>query len=106
MPSDSFSSDDSDGGAPLHPALVTPSAPPLPHHEGTKSESPSDEEKALVRASANFGSLKDPFAETPDVPQSIPASAYSQRSAFPQPTPSRAGFNRFGNVQPATSQSL
>ncbi|RYC64431.1 hypothetical protein CHU98_g1788 [Xylaria longipes] len=100
MPADSFSSDDSDGGAPLHPALVTPVAPPQLHHEGTKSESPSDEEKALVRASANFGSLKDPFAETPDVPQSIPASAYSQRSAFPQPTPSRAGFNRFGNIQP------
>ncbi|KAI0865384.1 hypothetical protein F4860DRAFT_509924 [Xylaria cubensis] len=100
MPADSFSSDESDGGAPLHPSLVTPSAPPLPHHEGTKSESPSDEEKALVRASANFGSLKDPFAETPDVPQSIPASTYSQRSSFPQPTPSRAGFNRFGNVQP------
>ncbi|KAI0555893.1 hypothetical protein F4679DRAFT_590865 [Xylaria curta] len=102
MPSDSFSSDDSDGGAPLHPSLVTPSAPPLPHHEGTQSESPSDEEKALVRASANFGSLKDPFAETPDVPQSIPANGYSQRTAFPQPTPSRAGFNRFGNVQPAS----
>ncbi|KAI0455077.1 hypothetical protein F5B21DRAFT_524036 [Xylaria acuta] len=102
MSADSFSSDDSDGGAPLHPALVTPVAPPQPHHEGTKSESPSDEEKALVRASAGFGSLKDPFAETPDVPQSIPASAYSQRSAFPQPTPSRAGFNRFGNVQPTS----
>ncbi|KAI0467878.1 hypothetical protein F4859DRAFT_525031 [Xylaria cf. heliscus] len=101
MSADSFSSDDSDGGARLHPSLVTPIAPPQPHHEGTKSDSPSDEEKALVRASANFGSLKDPFAETPDVPQSIPASAYSQRSAFPQPTPSRAGFNRFGNVQPA-----
>ncbi|KAH8158376.1 hypothetical protein CIB48_g9872 [Xylaria polymorpha] len=97
MPADSFSSDDSDGGVPLHPSLVTPIAPPPPHHEGTKSESPSDEEKALVRASANFGSLKDPFAETPDVPQSIPASSYSQRSAFPQPTPSRAGFTRFGN---------
>ncbi|KAI1750168.1 hypothetical protein F4782DRAFT_548832 [Xylaria castorea] len=102
MPADSFSSDDSDGGAPLHPSLVTPIGPSQPHHEGTKSESPSDEEKALVRASANFGSLKDPFAETPDVPQSIPASAYSQRSAFPQPTPSRAGFSRFGNVQSAS----
>ncbi|TGJ80449.1 hypothetical protein E0Z10_g8319 [Xylaria hypoxylon] len=102
MPADSYSSDDSDGGVRLHPSLVTPVAPPQPHHEGTKSDSPSDEEKALVRASANFGSLKDPFAETPGVPQSIPPNAYSRRSAFPQPTPSRAntGFNRFGNTQP------
>ncbi|KAJ8105659.1 hypothetical protein ONZ43_g7340 [Nemania bipapillata] len=101
MPADSYSSDDeTDGGAPLHPSLVTPDQT---HHEGSKSESPSDEEKALVRASANFGSLKDPFAETPDVPQSIPANSYTHRSSFTQPTPSRGnnGFNRFGNVQSA-----
>ncbi|KAI0205698.1 hypothetical protein F4808DRAFT_472332 [Astrocystis sublimbata] len=91
------SSDDSSRGAPLHPALTTPAG--QTQHEGTSSDSPSDEEKALVRASANFGSLKDPFAETPDVPQSIPTSNYSSR-AFAQPTPSRAGFNRFGSGQP------
>ncbi|KAJ2980955.1 hypothetical protein NUW58_g6807 [Xylaria curta] len=96
--------DDSDGGAPLHPSLVTPVAPPQLHHEGTKSDSPSDEEKALVRASANFGSLKDPFAETPEVPQSIPANPYAHRSAYPQPTPSRANnrFDHFRNIQPAS----
>ncbi|KAI1159534.1 hypothetical protein F5B18DRAFT_677162 [Nemania serpens] len=103
MPADSYSSDESDRGAPLHPSLVTPVAPAQPCYKGTKSDSPSDEEKALVRASANFGSLKDPFAETPDVPQSIPPNAYSHRLAFPQPTPSRPNnmFNRFGNSQSA-----
>lgn len=103
MPTDSCSSDESDGGAPLHPSLVTPVAHGQPHYEGTKSDSPSDEEKALVRASAHFGSLKDPFAETPDVPQSIPPNAYTHRLAFPQPTPSRANnvFNRSGNSQSA-----
>ncbi|KAI0415104.1 hypothetical protein F5X98DRAFT_377055 [Xylaria grammica] len=102
MPADPYGSDDSDGGAPLYPSMVTPVPPPQSHREGVKSESPSDEEKALVRASENFGSLKDPFAETPGIPQSIPPNAYSHRSAFPQPTPSRAnsGFNRFGNSQP------
>ncbi|GAP85549.2 hypothetical protein SAMD00023353_1301950 [Rosellinia necatrix] len=100
MPSNSYSSDDSGGGggAPLHPALATPLAPSQPHKEGSKSESPSDEEKALVRASAKFGSLKDPFAETPEVPRSIPAGTY--QPAFPQPTPSRANnnHNHFGNT--------
>ncbi|KAK5632593.1 hypothetical protein RRF57_008307 [Xylaria bambusicola] len=103
MPADSYSSDDSDGGAPLYPSMTTPIAPPLRRHEETKLDSPSDEEKALVRASENFGSLKDPFAETPGVPQSIHPSTYSHRGAFPQPTPSRAnnGFSRFGSAQSA-----
>ncbi|KAI0541413.1 hypothetical protein GGR58DRAFT_519510 [Xylaria digitata] len=102
MPADYPSSDDEGGGAPLHPSLTTPIAAPQPRHEGAKPESPSNEEKALVRASENFGSLKDPFAETPGVPQSIPPNAYSHRSAFPQPTPSRATnrFNHFGSTQP------
>ncbi|KAI0508270.1 hypothetical protein F5B22DRAFT_638814 [Xylaria bambusicola] len=103
MPADTDSSDDSDGGAPLYPSMTTPIAPPLRRHEEAKLESPSDEEKALVRASENFGSLKDPFAETPGVPQSIHPNAYSHHVAFPQPTPSRAnnGFSRFGNAQSA-----
>ncbi|KAI0407808.1 hypothetical protein F4802DRAFT_619952 [Xylaria palmicola] len=101
MPADLCSSDDSDGGAPLYPSMVTPVAP-QPHRVAAVSDCPSDEEKALVRASANFGSLKDPFAETPEVPQSIPANVYSRRAMFPQPTPSRAnnGFSRFGSAQP------
>ncbi|KAI3338500.1 hypothetical protein F4824DRAFT_509339 [Ustulina deusta] len=100
MPPGTYSSDDSDGGAPLHSSMVTPIAPPPARPEGAMSDSPSDEEMALVRASANFGSLKDPFAETPGVPQSVHPSAYGQRAAFPQPTPSRAnnGFNRFANA--------
>ncbi|KAI1117612.1 hypothetical protein F5Y14DRAFT_465519 [Nemania sp. NC0429] len=118
MPADSFSSDESERGAPLHPNLVTPVAQSQHHHrEKTKSESPSDEEKALVRASANFGSLKDPFAETPGVPQSIPPNAYSHKLAFPQPTPSRAAApnnnnnnnnmpSRFGNSQSANRYHL
>ncbi|KAI1125756.1 hypothetical protein F5Y10DRAFT_294404 [Nemania abortiva] len=105
MPADGYSSDDSDaGGAPLHPSLVTPIASNQQHQGGTQSDSPpSDDEKALVRASAGFGSLKDPFAETPDVPQSIPPNAYSHRAAFPQPTPSRANnrFDHFRNAQSA-----
>ncbi|KAI0116430.1 hypothetical protein GGR51DRAFT_574708 [Nemania sp. FL0031] len=107
MAASSSSSDESDDGrvrgAPLHPPVVTPVASSQHHHGRTKSDPPSDEEKALVRASAGFGSLKDPFAETPDVPQSIPPNAYSQRSTFAQPTPSRAtsAFGRFGNAQSA-----
>ncbi|KAF2967145.1 hypothetical protein GQX73_g6419 [Xylaria multiplex] len=102
MPADYPSSDDEGGGAPLHPSLKTPVGAPQLRYDGAKPESPTDEEKALVRASENFGSLKDPFAETPGVPQSIPP-AYSHRSAFLQPTPSRAnnGFSRFGGSQPA-----
>ncbi|KAI1820913.1 hypothetical protein F4861DRAFT_533343 [Xylaria intraflava] len=99
-----YNSDESSGGSHNHPALNTPVAPPHPHHVAARSESPTDEEKALVRASANFGSLKDPFAETPDVPQSIPPNAYSRRGlAFAQPTPSRPNnvFNRFANGQSA-----
>ncbi|KAI3319085.1 hypothetical protein HD806DRAFT_548658 [Xylariaceae sp. AK1471] len=95
--------DDSEGGALLHGAMTTPVAPQH-QTDGTKSESPSDEEKALVRASANFGSLKDPFAETPGVPQSIPPASYPLRpSAFPQPTPSRPNnaFSRGANPQSA-----
>lgn len=113
MPDDDYSSDESDRGAPLRPPLVTPTAPTAStaptaptqlRHDVTKPDSPSDEEKALVRASADFGSLKDPFAETPGVPQSIPPNAYSHRMAFPQPTPSRPNnvFNRFGNNQSAS----
>ncbi|KAI0970867.1 hypothetical protein F4678DRAFT_479741 [Xylaria arbuscula] len=104
MPADLYSSDDSDGGAPLRPSVVTPIAPPAPPHAATNtSDSPTNAEKALIRASANFGSLKDPFAETPGVPQSVHPSAYAHRAAFPQPTPSRAnnGFSRFGNAQSA-----
>ncbi|KAI1294406.1 hypothetical protein F5Y03DRAFT_410824 [Xylaria venustula] len=95
MPADIFSSDDSDGGAPLRTSVVTPI---VPHAATNKSDSPTNAEKALIRASANFGSLKDPFAETPGVPQSVHPSAYASRAAFPQPTPSRAnnGFSRFG----------
>ncbi|KAI2622842.1 hypothetical protein GGS21DRAFT_344649 [Xylaria nigripes] len=95
------SSDEFSGGAPLHPVLTTPTAPPLKQNEGRNSESPTDEEKALVRASANFGSLKDPFAETPGIPRSIPPNAFSRPGAFPQPTPSRTqnAFNRFANNQ-------
>jgi len=89
MPADFYSSDESSGGAPLHPALTTPCSGQ--QHSENKSDSPSDEEKALVQASANFGSLKDPFAETPGVPQSVPAVSYGGRpNAFHhQPTPSR-----------------
>ncbi|KAI1279821.1 hypothetical protein F5Y07DRAFT_387422 [Xylaria sp. FL0933] len=101
MPADAYNSDDTDGGARLHPSMVTPSAPSTSHYPAAKSDPPSDEEKALVRASVNFGSLKDPFAETPGVPQSVHPGAYAQRAAFVQPTPSRAnnGFNRFQNAQ-------
>ncbi|KAI1427476.1 hypothetical protein F5Y12DRAFT_792140 [Xylaria sp. FL1777] len=101
MPANLYSSDDSDGGAPLRPSLVTPGAPPPPPHEGNQSDSPSEEETALIRASAHFGSLRDPFAETPGVPQSVHPNAYAHRAAFPQSTPSRANnaFNRSGNPQ-------
>ena len=104
MPANSYSSsEDSDGGAPLYPALTTPIAPPSRRHQEATLKTTSEEEHALVRASEHFGSLKDPFAETPGVPQSIHPGAYSNRAAFPQPTPSRAhnGFTRFGNSQSA-----
>ncbi|KAI1810025.1 hypothetical protein GGS20DRAFT_595196, partial [Poronia punctata] len=70
------------GGAPLYPDT------PRASRSTAKSDSPSDEEKALVKASVNFGSLKDPFAVTPGVPKSVPPG-YSSRGPFPQPTPSR-----------------
>ncbi|KAI0432327.1 hypothetical protein F5Y09DRAFT_353797 [Xylaria sp. FL1042] len=101
MAANVYNSDDSEGGAPLRPSMATPIGPSASRHGATKSDPSSDEEKALVRASANFGNLKDPFAETPGVPQSVHPSAYAQRSAFPQATPSRTnnGFGRFGNAQ-------
>lgn len=104
MPVNYDSDDESGGGAPLHSPLTTPVAHNQSRHKGPKTASADDEEKALVRASTRFGSLNDPFAETPGVPRSVPASGpYPHRNAFPQPTPSRGhnNFNRFGNVQSA-----
>ncbi|KAI0395011.1 hypothetical protein F5Y17DRAFT_457405 [Xylariaceae sp. FL0594] len=95
------------GGARLHPALTTP-------HSGeqtseNKSDSPSDEERALVQASANFGSLKDPFADAPGVPQSIPAApGYGGRPNLfhPIPTPSRMHNNNHMHSQNGMNRQM
>ncbi|KAI8625446.1 hypothetical protein F5Y19DRAFT_489597 [Xylariaceae sp. FL1651] len=69
--------------------MTTPSVPQK--KEGTKSESPTDDEKALVRASANFGSLTDPFSPAPVIPQSVaPTDTFATKPpTLPLPTPSR-----------------
>ncbi|KAJ3566078.1 hypothetical protein NPX13_g7268 [Xylaria arbuscula] len=98
------SEESSDGGAPLYQAFATPVPTLTRRHGEANLKTPSEEEKALVRASENFGNLKDPFsAETPGVPQSIQPGTYLHRANYPQPTPSRAhnGFSRFGNSQSA-----
>ncbi|RYP84536.1 hypothetical protein DL770_005190 [Monosporascus sp. CRB-9-2] len=85
--SNAHDSSDSDGGAPLHSATK---ATPGTHQETTKSsDPPTDDEMALVRASAAFGDLNrdnDPFAqERPQVPRSVPpmSNPYRQHVDFP-----------------------
>ncbi|KAI1179842.1 hypothetical protein F4777DRAFT_599814 [Nemania sp. FL0916] len=84
-----YYSDDSDGAS--RPTFITPRARHRHRsHRAVRAETPSDEEKALVSASHRFGSLRDPFAETPEVPRVVPATTYNRlRAQGAQGTPSR-----------------
>ncbi|KAI1494699.1 hypothetical protein F5X96DRAFT_693808 [Biscogniauxia mediterranea] len=87
MPPNSESSSQSDGGA----RLRSSSESGAPAHgtngtkETTRSDSPTDEETALVRASVKFGNLNDPFTEPVNVPQSVAPTSYRYREGIPVP---------------------
>ncbi|KAI0601772.1 hypothetical protein F4775DRAFT_352439 [Biscogniauxia sp. FL1348] len=87
MRPNSESSSQSDGGARLHSS--SESGAPAHGNKGTKettrSDSPTDEETALVRASVKFGNLNDPFTEPVNVPQSVAPTSYRYREGIPVP---------------------
>ncbi|KAI5927904.1 hypothetical protein F4810DRAFT_162977 [Camillea tinctor] len=87
MPPNSETSSQSDGGARLRSS--SESVAPAEGTNGTKatthSDSPTDEETALVRASVKFGNLNDPFTEQANVPQSVAPTNYRYREGVPAP---------------------
>lgn len=90
--SNTSSSDDSDGGAPLYPDKGKGPASASDVKKETSAnpaKPPVEDELALVRASANFGDLNkpnDPFTDkTPQVPRSVPpmTNPFRPHNEFP-----------------------